>query len=57
MKPEAALQLCQIVARLTDTIESIAREARASEHDLARIGNIRQDTLYLINDLRKKSLF
>ncbi len=57
MKPEAALQLCQIVARLADTIESIARETRTSEHELARIGNIRQDTLYLMNDLRKKSFF
>lgn len=57
MKPEAALQLCQIVARLTDTVEGIAREARASEHELARLSNIRQDTLYLLNDLRKKSFF
>ncbi|WP_158274681.1 hypothetical protein [Sphingosinicella humi] len=57
MKPEAALQLCQIVARLADTVENIARETRTSEHELARIGNIRQDTLYLMNDLRKKSFF
>ena len=57
MKSEAMLQLCQIVARLTDSIESIAREAKAGEHELSRISHIRQDTLYLLNDLRKKTFF
>lgn len=57
MKSEAMLQLCQIVARLTDTVESIAREGQTGEHELTRISHIRQDLLYLLNDLRKKTFF
>lgn len=57
MSNENSRQLCQIVARLTDALEGVAREVRASDHEISRIHNIRQDILHLLNALGPKKLF
>ncbi len=41
-------QVCHLLARLVDGVESIARHVAADEMDLRRLHNIRHDTLVLM---------
>jgi hypothetical protein len=45
-------QVLEVVARLADAIEAIAKEAQLSDHVLTRIRNIRHDTLTMLHDRR-----
>ncbi len=51
MKAEEGRQLCQLVARLTDAVEGIAREASVKELEINRLYNIRHDALILAKRL------
>jgi hypothetical protein len=51
MKSEEVRQLCQLVARLTDAVEGIAREASVHELEIHRLHNIRHDALTLARRL------
>jgi hypothetical protein len=41
-------QLLELIARLADTVEILAKESHLSAHVLTRICNIRHDTLVML---------
>lgn len=52
MKTDEVKDICQIIARLVDAVEAIARRADAEGHELDRLHNIRHDSLILLNRVR-----
>lgn len=52
MRNEDVRELCQVIARLVDAVEAIARRVEADGHELDRLHNIRHDSLMLLNKAR-----
>jgi hypothetical protein len=51
MSGDEARQVCQLIARLVDGVESIARHVSADAFELTRLQNIRHDALVLLSRL------
>ena len=53
MTANEASDICHLLARLTDAVELLARDAGA-DAELGRLQNIRHDTLMLMGRIRKR---
>lgn len=52
MQPDHSAEICDLLARLADVVESLA-QAAGDKKEMVRLHNIRHDTLCLKNRLSK----